>query len=173
MKWLVSVAVLLLTFASAHAEDKAKDSPHVLTYSEAITIGNVLKQLNTYTVMSKDNTPISVPYRFSVTTLGAILNDIRQADVALKTYNELYQAIGIKIYGSQAAIDKLVVAMKADPKMVDPNAAEFAKQVTEAQNAPAGVLMTKIKESELQLSVNPITPAYLYALDPIIERTAQ
>jgi hypothetical protein len=161
-KLLLTVAVALMIAFPAFAEDAkpippAPPAPQSLTMGELINASQAIKQLNTYTVMSKAGDPIQLTYRFDATVLLAMIDITRDGDVALEKYQKTYNALVHSMSGGKDQVPK-------------ENFAEFNAQVSKLMQAPSGVIITKIKESALKFDVNPIPPAILSALLPIIEK---
>lgn len=175
------LAVALLATPAVAAEPKPSSNPS-LTVGEAIGVGNALRRLAAYTILSKDkdgkDQPVSIPfspehpspYRFSGDVLFAMSINIQQADIAQRAFQETFSALVKQIYGGADKVPKV-----GEP---DPKAPEFQEQSQKILGAKSGALMAWIKRSDLCLGVkpprceaaNPIPVDVLSALLPIIER---
>lgn len=164
MKMLkIALATVLILAAvatsAARAADPTPAKPKDLTVSEVLALSAALSQLDAYQTgkVDKDNRAIIAPYKFSGTTLMTIAIDIEGAAVVVRSYQKSVNAL----------IGRL---SNGGVKVPDDKVGEFNKETTKMMDAPSGVLLARIKESELDLANNPIPASVLSAMLPIIDR---
>lgn len=140
----------------AQAEEPAK----LLTVQECLTVLAGLNGLDGRTEMTKDNTPVQVPYQFGSAKLRlaiqqniARLNDLQQG--LTKVQQEMFREVA----GTATEIK--------------PNTAEmvrYQKMVLDAQQQPCNINLQRIKADDLKLDKNEIPGSVLGALDKILDR---
>ena len=155
MQQLIAALLFVLMVGSAQAQSKKE-----LSFAEVQQVATGLSQLNSYTRIVKDGgqeKAVSQPYRFSVGVTVMIAQDVVALRPALQASTDAHDAL-VRQYANGGN------AVPAD------KAADFVKDANELLKKPSGVSLPTMKLSDLQLDTNPIEPATLVLLDPILEK---
>lgn len=161
MKMMLSAALAVAMTTAAFGQDKPAGQ---LTVLEALTVGQALRQLGDHPDIAGKK--VAVPFRFGGPTLMTMALNIAASEQIQKNYQTTYNALVRQFADGGDSVP---------PERMK----EFTAESEKAMNAPSGYTFGRIKEADLCLEVkpqtactmaNPIPPALLSALIPIIDR---
>lgn len=166
------IATLLLTGMATIAAAQSKpttatpDKPHEITVREARALSQGLRNLDGVQTGKLDNAQAQViePFRFSGPTRMTIALNLAAVDTAVVAYQKARNGLIKQMAGGGATVP-------ADKQQA------FIEQDDRMQDSPAGVIIRRLKESELCLEAkapcevaNQIPGSTLGQLVPIIDR---
>ena len=145
MKRLLLAATMLSCAIPAYAADPAAPSkPHEITVREAIGLSAALRQLDGRPTgkLDKDQNQVIEPYKFDGATLMTIGLDLSHVDQVVVTYQQQKNLL-IKQLSNGG------VTVPAEKQ------SEFLEQNDKMLEAPSGVLVRRLKSSDLCLEAKP------------------
>ncbi len=154
-----AVVAALVVFVAWASPARSAETPK-LTILDCQTIFSGLTALDGHNEITKDQTSVVVAYQFASAKLRmAIQSNLAALAAVQDTFTKTQQGIFREIAGGGSKIEP-----------GKPEFDRYNKQITELQQQPCDVTLTRINAADLKLDKNEIPGSVLGALDKILEK---